>query len=130
MYSQKKYFLLVLFLIGLTSCSEKKEPMFKLLDVSKTKIDFENTITETDDFNILTKGVNEDNANLLVREDFSNPMILNNNNRYEPILIYNAPNGNLDKILDNESNETITFNNPPSNTISEPVIHLEESLNR
>jgi len=69
------------------------------------------------DFNILTKGVNEDNANLLVREDFSNPMILNNNNRYEPILIYNAPNGNLDKILDNESNETITFNNPPSNTI-------------
>jgi len=54
MYSQKKYFLIVLFLIGLTSCSEKKEPMFKLLDVSKTKIDFENTITETDDFNILT----------------------------------------------------------------------------
>jgi len=63
------------------------------------------------DFNILTKGVNEDNANLLIREDFSYPMILDNNNRYEPILIYNAPPGNLDKILDNKSNETIKFNN-------------------
>jgi hypothetical protein len=69
------------------------------------------------DFNILTKGVNEINANLLVREDFSNPMILDTNNRYEPILIHNSPNSNLDKILDNESNETIKFNNATSNTI-------------
>ena len=69
------------------------------------------------DFNILTKGVNEDNANLLVREDFTNEMVLNNNNRYEPILFHNAPNGNLDKILDNESNETIKLNNPTTDTI-------------
>ena len=69
------------------------------------------------DFNILTKGVNEDNANLLVREDFTNEMVLNTNNRYEPILLHNAPNGNLDKILDNESNETIKLNNPTTDTI-------------
>jgi len=69
------------------------------------------------DFNILTKGVNEDNANLLVREDFTNEMMLNTNNRYEPILFQNAPNGNLDKILDNESNETIKLNNPTIDTI-------------
>jgi hypothetical protein len=69
------------------------------------------------DFNILTKGVNEDNANLLVREDFTNEMVLNTNNRYEPILFHNAPNGNLDKILDNESNETIKLNNPTIDTI-------------
>ena len=69
------------------------------------------------DFNILTKGVNEDNANLLVREDFTNEMVLNTNNRYEPILFHNAPNGNLDKILDNESNETIKLNNPTTDTI-------------
>lgn len=69
------------------------------------------------DFNILTKGVNEDNANLLIREDFTNEMILNTNNRYEPILIHNSLNGNLDKILDNESNETIKLNNPTTDTI-------------
>ena len=69
------------------------------------------------DFNILTKGVNEDNANLLVREDFTNEMVLNTNNRYEPILFQNAPNGNLDKILDNESNETIKLTNPTTDTI-------------
>ena len=69
------------------------------------------------DFNILTKGVNESNANLLVREDFSNPMVLNNTNRYEPLLFQNAPNGNLDKLLDNESNETINLTRYTSNTI-------------
>ena len=62
------------------------------------------------DFNILTKGVNENNANLLVREDFSNPMILDTTKRYEPILFMNASNGNLDRPLDTQSNETINLN--------------------
>jgi len=59
------------------------------------------------DFNILTKGVNENNANLLIREDFSNPMILDTKLRYKDVLLFNAPNGNLDRPLDQESNETI-----------------------
>ena len=58
-------------------------------------------------FNILNKGVNLDNANLIVREDFSMPMVLNANNRYMPIMFKNAPNGNLDKPLDSQSNEYI-----------------------
>ena len=61
------------------------------------------------DFNILKEGVNEDNANLLIREDFSMPMILDKNERHEPILFQNTINGNLDKIIDNESNETINL---------------------
>ena len=61
------------------------------------------------DFNILTKGVNEDNANLLIREDFSNPMTLDTKSRYEPVLFMNAPNGNLDRPLDQQSNETINL---------------------
>jgi hypothetical protein len=66
------------------------------------------------DFNILTKGVNENNANLVVREDFSNPpvsmnMNMNPNDRYETPLFYNAPNFKLDKPLDQESNETINL---------------------
>ena len=61
------------------------------------------------DFNILTKGVNEDNANLLIREDFSNPMILDTNIRYEPVLFMNAAHGNLDRPLDQQSNETINL---------------------
>lgn len=49
-------------------------------------------------FNILDKGVNVDNANLIIREDFSiNP----------GVLYMNAPVGNLDRSLDYESNETI-----------------------
>lgn len=62
------------------------------------------------DFNILTKGVNENNANLVVREDFTNPptnMKMNPNNRYEKPLFVNAPNFKMDKPLDQESNETI-----------------------
>ena len=59
------------------------------------------------DFNILKEGVTEDNANLLIREDFSMPMILDSNERHEPIIFQNTINGNLDKIIDNESNETI-----------------------
>ena len=62
------------------------------------------------DFNILTKGVNENNANLLIREDFSNPMNLDNTKRYDPVLFMNAPRGNLDRALDKQSNETIQLN--------------------
>ncbi len=65
-------------------------------------------------FNILGKGVNEDNSNLIIREDFSNPMILNPNSRYEPIVFKNAPNGNLDRIIDNESNESINLDESDS----------------
>ena len=61
------------------------------------------------DFNILKEGVTEDNANLLIREDFSMPMIMDTTQRYEPVLLYNTLNGNLDKIIDNESNETINL---------------------
>lgn len=57
--------------------------------------------------NILKKGVNEDNANLIIKEDFSNPMILDPNQRYQKILFKNAPSGNLDVALDSESNERI-----------------------
>ena len=64
------------------------------------------------DFNILTKGVNENNANLVVREDFCNPpksmsMNMNPNTRYDTPLFSNAPNFKMDKPLDQESNETI-----------------------
>jgi len=62
-------------------------------------------------FNILNKGVNEDNSNLIIKEDFTNPMILNSNSRYEKVLFKNAPTGNLDRILDNESNESINLDN-------------------
>ena len=58
-------------------------------------------------FNILTKGVNQDNANLIIREDFSMPMKIEPNNRYEKPLFINAPGDNLDKPLDQQSNETI-----------------------
>ena len=38
-------------------------------------------------------------------------MILNSNSRYEKVLFKNAPTGNLDRILDNESNESINLDN-------------------
>jgi len=59
------------------------------------------------DFNILKEGVTEDNANLLIREDFSIPMLIDKDERHEPVLFQNTINGNFDKIIDNESNETI-----------------------
>ena len=62
-------------------------------------------------FGILGKGVNEDNSNLIIKEDFTNPMILNPNDRYNKPLFKNAPQGNLDKILDGESNESIILDN-------------------
>jgi hypothetical protein len=58
-------------------------------------------------FNILEKGVNTDNANLIIREDFSMPMNLDIKARYDPVLFMNAPKGNLDKPLDQQSNESI-----------------------
>ena len=58
-------------------------------------------------FNILEKGVNTDNANLIIREDFSMPMNLDTDTRYVPLLFMNAPKGNLDKPLDQQSNENI-----------------------
>ena len=62
-------------------------------------------------FNILGKGVNEDNSNLIIKEDFTNPMLLNPNDRYSKPLFKNAPKGNLDRILDSESNESINLDN-------------------
>lgn len=58
-------------------------------------------------FNIMEKGVNLDNANLIIKEDFSMPMQLNPSTRYDPVLFINAPRGNLDKPLDQQSNESI-----------------------
>lgn len=71
------------------------------------------------DFNILDKGVNMDNANLVVREDFSMPVNLEaitsrplpldvaDRNAGARILFVNAPKGNLDVPLDQESNESL-----------------------
>ena len=70
-------------------------------------------------FNILDKGVNVDNANLVVREDFSMPQNLEaitsrplpldvaDRNATQQVLFINAPSGNLDVPLDQESNESI-----------------------
>ena len=65
-------------------------------------------------FTILNKGVNEDNANLIIKEDFCNSMILDPNQRYQQILFKNAPNGNLDVALDSVSNERIHLNESTS----------------
>ena len=61
--------------------------------------------------NMLAQGVNSDNSNLIVIEDFSNynPESINPNNRYKPVLFTNAPVGNLDKNLDQQSNESINL---------------------
>ena len=59
------------------------------------------------DFNILDKGINNDNANLVVREDFSMPMNLDINERDMPVLFMNAPRGNQDFPLDITSNENV-----------------------
>lgn len=69
------------------------------------------------DFNILDKGVNLDNANLVVREDFSmpqnleaivsRPLPLDTTERNARMLFFNAPKGNLDRPLDQESNESL-----------------------
>jgi hypothetical protein len=66
---------------------------------------------KNNNFGILSKGVNEDNSNLIIKEDFTNPMILDPSQRYSKPLFKNAPVGNLDKILDSESNESINVDN-------------------
>jgi hypothetical protein len=86
-------------------------------------------------FNILDKGVNTENANLIIREDFSMPSTAKSNpvmglredfsmpsnleaitsrplsldvaDRKMKLLFMNAPMGNLDKPLDQESNESL-----------------------
>jgi hypothetical protein len=71
-------------------------------------------------FNILDKGVNMENANLVVREDFSMPQnleaivsrplpldVADRNSARGRVLFVNAPKGNLDVPLDQESNETL-----------------------
>ena len=45
---------ILLILIILQSCSKKNDSLFRLLGSEITQIDFENTITESSDFNILT----------------------------------------------------------------------------
>ena len=62
-------------------------------------------------FGILNKGVNEDNSNLIIKEDFNIPMLLDPNDRYKKTLFKNAPVGNLDKNLNSESNESINLDN-------------------
>jgi hypothetical protein len=59
--------------------------------------------------NMLAEGVNVDNSNLIVIEDFSNPETINSNKRYNPVLFTNAPVGNLDRPLDQQSNESINL---------------------
>ena len=81
------------------------------------------------DFNILDKGVNVDNANLVVREDFSMPKNLEaivsrplpldvaDRNAGVRTLFVNAPTGNLDVPLDQESNESIYRKLDDSNSL-------------
>lgn len=63
---------------------------------------------------ILDKGVNVDNANLVVREDFSMPQILDPAQRAynNPVMFMNAPHGNQDIPLDTVSNEHIKLMDP------------------
>jgi hypothetical protein len=78
-------------------------------------------------FNILDKGVNMDNANLVVREDFSmpqnleaivsRPLPLDVPDRNAGIMFINAPKGNLDRPLDQESNESLGRKLDDSNAI-------------
>ena len=68
-----------------------------------------NKIKNNTNSNMLEQGVNVDNSNLIVIEDFSNPESINSNNRYNPVLFTNAPVGNLDRALDQQSNESINL---------------------
>jgi hypothetical protein len=65
---------------------------------------------------ILDKGVNEDNANLIIREDFTNPEKMNPETRYKDAMFVNAPLTNLDIALDTTSNELIQLNDPAIST--------------
>lgn len=88
---------------GLNSCFQSKQLFYNA----------------SQDFNILDKGINMDNANLVVREDFSMPRNLEtivsrplpldvaDRNAIGRVLFVNAPKGNLDVPLDQESNESL-----------------------
>jgi hypothetical protein len=67
--------------------------------------------TNPNSANTLSRGVNNDNSNLIIIEDFSNynPETINSNKRYNPVLFTNAPVGNLDRALDQQSNESINL---------------------
>ena len=54
MLKRTNLYLVSLYFILFVSCSKKNNPLFQLLNSKTTQITFENTITETDDFNILT----------------------------------------------------------------------------
>ena len=52
-----QYFVMLLqtsILLSLMNCNKTPDALFKLLPASSTGVDFSNTITETDSFNILT----------------------------------------------------------------------------
>jgi hypothetical protein len=53
MIERTKLYPILLFLFIFQSCSKKNEPLFRLLNSKTTQIDFENTITETSEFNII-----------------------------------------------------------------------------
>lgn len=67
-------------------------------------------------FNVLGKGVNEANANLIIHEDFTNPEKLNPKTRYDNVMFVNAPLSNLDYPLDQTSNEYLKLNDPAIST--------------
>ena len=50
----KSLILICFLVVSFSSCSSKESTLFKLLDSEFTGVDFENTITETENFNILT----------------------------------------------------------------------------
>ena len=64
-------------------------------------------LNKKNNFNILDKGVNVDNANLIVREDFAMPSNLESITSRPLPLDINAPYGILDFPLDVVSNETL-----------------------
>ena len=72
-----------------------------------------NTNPNPNPTNMLLQGINADNSNLITIEDFANynPESINPTKRYDPVLFMNAPEGNLDKSLDQQSNEYIEFAN-------------------
>lgn len=86
------------------SCFQSAQLFYNIEKVKNLSNNINNT-------NLLSQGVNVDNANLIIREDFSNPEILNPDYRFEPTLFVNSPIGNLDRALDQESNESIKLIN-------------------
>ena len=77
---------------------------------------FQHTTLNLQNDTILNKGVNLDNASLIVKEDFSMPMLLDTHKNNMPIIFKNAPNGNLDKSLGEQGNEYINLSKNISNS--------------